>query len=80
MTVLVLSNRRDLTTDYVVRELARRNMPFFRLNTESLASCSLTFDPSIGSFDIALADTTVDLRDVTAAYFRRPDTPQLSAL
>lgn len=75
MTVLVLTNRRDLTTDYIVRELVRRNISFVRLNTETLASCKLELDPTAGRFDIAFEGKVIHLSDVRAAYFRRPDQP-----
>ena len=32
--LLLVTNRRDITIDYVVAELKRRQTPFFRLNTE----------------------------------------------
>ena len=32
--ILVLTNERDLTTDYVVMELRRRGVPYTRLNSE----------------------------------------------
>ena len=32
--ILIITNKEDLTADYVVLELTRRNIPFFRFNTE----------------------------------------------
>lgn len=33
---LLVTNRRDITMDFVVAELQRRGLPYFRLNTELL--------------------------------------------
>lgn len=67
--ILLVSNQRDLTTDYIVRELKIRGLAYKRLNTESLVklNCSIGFncadDWSIGS---------IKGNEVTSAYFRRP--------
>src|SRR5262245_29110958 len=36
--LLIISNTQDLTTDFVVRELTRRDIPFSRLNTDEYPS------------------------------------------
>ncbi|PIK74029.1 hypothetical protein CS379_04885, partial [Methylobacterium frigidaeris] len=35
--ILLVTNRTDITTDHVIAELRRRDLKFFRLNTEDLA-------------------------------------------
>jgi glutathione synthase/RimK-type ligase-like ATP-grasp enzyme len=71
--ILLVTNKRDITTDYIVRELRKRKIKYYRLNTESLA----TYECSIGY------ETTDDWRigsikgsHVQSAYFRRPSPPE----
>lgn len=71
--ILVVTNSRDVTTDFVILEMRRRGMPFIRLNTEDLPRHELTMpdgDPS----NIVLTGPcgTLRLQDVTGAYYRRP--------
>ncbi|MBC7907124.1 MAG: hypothetical protein H7Y60_10305 [Rhodospirillaceae bacterium] len=79
--ILVLTNERDLTSDYVVLELQRRGLPFVRLNSERLPEGTVAFDPALGAdgWLIELADVLVDFRSVRAAYFRRPGSPETPA-
>lgn len=47
--LLLVTNRRDITIDYVVAELKHRQTPFFRLNTEDLptARCTMAAFPEM---------------------------------
>jgi glutathione synthase/RimK-type ligase-like ATP-grasp enzyme len=76
MTFLFVTNARDLTTDYVVREMKRRNHTFFRLNTETIAASLISINPCTFSFEIRFPDCRVNLEEIRAAYFRRPETPK----
>lgn len=75
--LLLVTNRRDITTDFVVAELQRRNLPFFRLNTELLpqALCVMDSYPKT-AWSISLEGKTIHGEDVRAAYFRRPGAPE----
>src|SRR5437762_444406 len=77
--ILIATNERDLTSDYVVLELRRRNLPFYRLNTERLPEGKIVFDPQRGerAWRIELNGHTIDFYDVTAGYYRRPGKPVL---
>lgn len=74
--LLLVTNQRDITMDYVVAELQRRKVPYFRLNTEHLPSsrCTLASYPR-SSWSITLDGRTLTGDMVTAAYFRRPGAP-----
>jgi len=76
--ILVLTNERDLTSDYVILELERRNLPFVRLNSERLSESSIIFNPTWGmdGWLVETPDIHLDFRAVQAAYFRRPGTPE----
>jgi len=74
--ILLLSNKWDLSLDFVVRELRKREHPFLRLNTEDLinGSAVVTFP----QFHIFASKKTsiVDLtQDVRVVWNRRPGHP-----
>lgn len=71
--ILVVTNKRDVTSDFVVLEMRRRRLPLFRLNTEDLPEYEIEMvdgDPS----RLVLSGPSGDLslREVAAAYYRRP--------
>lgn len=74
---LVVTNERDITSDYVILELRRRGLPFYRLNTERFSEAKVSFSPSRGedAWTVEIDNTTIDFSAVKAAYFRRPGTP-----
>jgi len=74
--ILLITNKRDLTTDYIVRELSTRNVDFFRVNTEDLTSNSVFVGiQSRNDWFIRIGERKVFGNQVTAAYFRRPGSP-----
>lgn len=77
MTILLLSNERDITTDYVVLELRRRGIPYFRLNSERLSDASVRchWRSDRPDWDIIFPDRTLLTSCISAGYFRRPGTP-----
>lgn len=77
---LVVTSKRDLTSDFVILELQRRRLPYFRLNTEDLPlGVFRNLAGSEGSWFFELPDASLDLTRVTAAYFRRPGMPEPSS-
>jgi glutathione synthase/RimK-type ligase-like ATP-grasp enzyme len=75
-SILLATNKRDITTDFVVLELRRRNIPFLRLNTEDLPQSAVTFEPTgVDSWQIMLDNRSHALSSFTAGYYRRPSTP-----
>lgn len=77
--LLLVTNRRDITMDYVVAELRRRGEPHMRLNTEMLpqALCTMAGHPR-DAWSISLGGETVRGSQISAAYFRRPGAPSVS--
>jgi glutathione synthase/RimK-type ligase-like ATP-grasp enzyme len=75
--ILIATNERDITSDYVVLELKRRKIPFVRLNTERLPLANIQFDPRCGvnSWTISLDNRQISLSSIRAGYYRRPGTP-----
>lgn len=76
--ILLLTNSRDLTTDFVVLELQKRRLPYWRLNTERLPQARVTLGgASEDDWAIDLDGRRVRGSDVTAGYFRRPGLPMI---
>ena len=72
--VLLVASRYDFSVDYVVAQLRKREVDYFRLNTEDLPTLSVTLDPVARSLEIQDDSsrwrfTPGTLRSV---YFRRP--------
>lgn len=78
--LLLVTNRRDITIDYVVAELKRRQTSFFRLNSEelSMARCTMTAYPR-DAWSLSFEGEVLRGSDVKAAYFRRPALPTCDA-
>ncbi|SDL61674.1 RimK-like ATP-grasp domain-containing protein [Modicisalibacter muralis] len=74
--ILLVTNQRDLTTDYIVLELQRRRLEYFRLNTELLPESRITLGAlSSEDWSISFGGKCLTGHDVEAAYFRRPGKP-----
>jgi len=76
--VLLITNNTDVTTDFIVRELSDRKVPFYRFNTETLGSSvfvELDFTAHIFFLKEPAKDICIDLTTVSAVYFRRPEIP-----
>lgn len=77
--VLVVTNSRDVTADYLAQRLTTRSIPFVRLDTDDI--------PQRARVGLALIERpvatlhrgveTVDLSRVTAVWWRRPELPVL---
>lgn len=78
---LLVTNRRDITMDFVVAELQKRSLPYFRLNTELLPQSRSSMGCiAMDDWSIEFEGREISGRDVKAAYFRRPGAPQAPAL
>ena len=71
--LLILTSDQDLTADYLIVELIRRQLPYFRLNTEELSQAGFTFaQNSSGTIrNISVGSKVVDLSMVAAVWYRR---------
>ena len=71
--LLILTSDQDLTADYLIVELTRRQLPCFRLNTEELSQADFTFAlNSSGAIRyISVGSKTVDLSRISAVWYRR---------
>jgi len=76
MSILIITNQADITSDFIVRKLQELQLPFFRLNTEQIGkSLTVTFDFSESNFMLFESGSgkTIDLSMVTSVYYRRPE-------
>ena len=68
--IVVVTNRQDLTADLGILGFRRRNLPYFRLNTEeTLPTLHIGSD---GAPHIYIETGDFQLDDITAIWFRRP--------
>jgi len=74
--ILLATNKRDVTTDFIVREMERRAIPFLRLNTEDIGTYQIDMhDGDPARLHLKRNGMTINLNDVRAAYYRRPQPP-----
>jgi hypothetical protein len=74
--ILVVSNREDLTADWLILELQRRGTPYMRFNTEDYPQ-RIALDWSIDEQRLHLAGRELTDNDIDAVWYRRPVPPQL---
>ena len=77
MVVLVVTNRKDITSDFLINELTKRGVPFNRLNTELIADHNTVIDPLSDRVEINGPSGFINVESISAAYFRRPGIPSL---
>ena len=74
--ILIISNKQDITVDFVIRELRLKKHPFLRLNTEDFPKerCSVTISPF--SIKVTKLGKEYDLTKGTRVIWnRRPGKP-----
>ena len=71
--LLILTSEQDLTADYLIVDLIRRQLPYFRLNTEELQAANFHFELNrIGTVRrISIGPKSADLDTVVAVWYRR---------
>jgi hypothetical protein len=75
--LLILTSDKDLTADFLIVELIRRGLPYFRLNAEELSRAHFTFSLSgeTARREIHVGAKQLDLNSVTAVWYRRAIQP-----
>lgn len=71
--LLILTSDKDLTADFLIVELLKRQLPYFRLNAEELTRADFTFsaDSEGVQRELSVGPKALDLRDVEAVWYRR---------
>jgi glutathione synthase/RimK-type ligase-like ATP-grasp enzyme len=79
--ILIITSKQDGHIGAVSRYLDTAGVPWVRLNTEDFATnVELSVSPASGSGKLALRDSgkTIDLEDVRAVWFRKPEPVSVS--
>ncbi len=76
--VAIVTNERDVSADWVVRELRARGSSFVRINTERLAERHHSINPVSGDWIYKTAHATYDLSSLQSVWYRRPERPVIS--
>ncbi|MDR3741843.1 MAG: hypothetical protein P4L40_22715 [Terracidiphilus sp.] len=71
--LLILTSDKDLTADFLIVELIRRGLPYFRLNSEDLAKAYFAFsmNEKASRREIRVATRALDLGEVKSVWYRR---------
>ena len=81
--ILIITNRDDITSDLLVLGLQKRNIPYYRFNTElfpSKIALHIEFMPEFNGFLYDKEkDRKIDFYEITSAYYRRPSAPNISS-
>lgn len=74
MTILLLSNKWDISIDYIVKILRERNYPYLRINTEDLINSTSTV--RFPNFSYLLSSEKINLKmKLQSVLLRRPEKP-----
>ncbi len=74
-TILIITNKDDVTVDFVIKELQERKKPYYRMNTEDIPDkISICFDINNNKFELSdkIKDININLLDFDSVYYRRP--------
>lgn len=80
MSVLIVTNKGDVTSDIVIEKLRSLGAKVFRLNTEdvcSLVSTSLQINSSLFKGQFKTQSRALDFSQISSVYYRRPLPPEL---
>lgn len=78
--VLLITNKSDITSDFIIKRLHERKIRFYRFNTDELTK-SVFVSININTSSYTLKDVNlnveVNLSEFTTIYFRRPELPDI---
>jgi len=77
--LLVITNRSDLSSDYLILKIKERSIPFARLNTEDYGidyKIDINLSKTSNRFVIKYKDgITIEDEEISAVYFHHPSPP-----
>lgn len=74
-TILIITNKDDITVDFIIKELQERGIPYYRLNTEDIPnkiSIKLNLNSNIFELTDKVKGININLLDFNSIYYRRP--------
>lgn len=81
--IIILTNKDDVTSDFVVRELRNQRLEYYRLNTEDIPQkIDVIFSIEDDKFVLVdkIKNIQIDLSQISAVYFRRAQVAGLEYL
>lgn len=82
--LLIISNKSDLATDYLVIRLHERNIPFVRINTEDyLSRWDVCFSVGKNKADVVITkegQESIVVENFIGAYIRQPKIPDIEII
>lgn len=73
--ILLVTNRDDLTADWLIVELQRRDVDYVRFNTEDYPQrCSIRW--RVDAASLTIGSSKLRAKDITAVWYRRPVAPR----
>lgn len=81
--IIILTNKADVTSDFVVRELRNQRLEYYRLNTEDIPQkIDVIFSIEDDKFVLVdkIKNIQIDLSQISAVYFRRAQVAGLEYL
>lgn len=78
--ILFITNKEDITTDFIVNKLNKLGESYYRLNTEDLISkIGINFDFENHDFEIIdhSKNLIINTKNIRSVYYRRPKLPLL---
>ena len=76
--LLIVTNKEDYTADFLIIELHKRNVEFFRFNTEEFpSSVAMTWEMNNGGVlgHFQAGNKRIDFQSIDSVWFRRPVSP-----
>src|SRR5438128_8877460 len=74
--ILIVTNREDYTSDYLITKLQERGVKYLRFNTEDFPfSGTARLTPSSASIELEKSKKVVNMTDIKAVWYRRPQGP-----
>lgn len=74
--VLLITSKTDVTTDFIVQELTKRQIGFYRFNTEEIGH-SVSINLDFGNNQFFIEDNffkiSINLKEIKSVYLRRPE-------
>ncbi|MHA1381730.1 MAG: MvdC/MvdD family ATP grasp protein [Candidatus Helarchaeota archaeon] len=77
--ILFITNKEDITTDFVVKRIKKSSTDYYRFNTEDIfEKIDISLDFKKNKFQLLdKRKGVIDLNKITSVYFRRPKLPNI---
>jgi glutathione synthase/RimK-type ligase-like ATP-grasp enzyme len=79
--ILFITNKEDITTDFIINRLNKLKLPYYRLNTEDiLTKVGINFDFTNDIYEIIdyRKNQKFNLANIKSVYYRRPELPKIA--